>query len=68
MSYLTILANEKKCATCAYWQGKREPSRFIAGKIYSIKAESGNFPCIAQANQHKQGIATCPKWKKWDAI
>ncbi|MBP8708126.1 MAG: hypothetical protein KBH94_05350 [Caldisericia bacterium] len=68
MSNFTVLANEKKCATCAYWQGKREPSRFISNKIYSIKAESGGFPCIAQNNQPKQGNATCPKWKKWETI
>jgi len=68
MSSISVLANEKKCATCTYWKGSREPSRFVGGKIHSIKADSGDFSCIARNNQPMKGIATCPKWKKWDAI
>ncbi len=64
----TVLANEKKCGTCEYWQGERTISRMIGNKPHSISVKPGSYPCAVQAGKTVQGIGTSPKWKKRSSI
>ncbi len=68
MGTTTVLAKDKKCGTCEYWQGNRTISRMIDNKPHSISVESGSYDCGVQANKKVQGIGTCPKWRKWSSI
>jgi hypothetical protein len=63
----TVLAKDKKCGTCEYWEGKRKISRMIDKIPHSISVESGSDSCAVQANK-MQGISTCSKWKKWSSV
>jgi len=63
-----VLAKDKKCGTCEYWEGKRTISRMIDKEPHSISVTSGSYECTVQSNKKVQGIGTCPKWKKWSSI
>ena len=64
----TVLAKDKKCGTCQYWEGDRTISRMIGNEPHSISVTSGSYECAVQANKKVQGIGTCTKWKKWSSI
>ena len=59
----TVLAKDKKCGACQFWQGDRK-IRFVNHKPYSINVDSSQIFCDA-ASKKTYGVGTCPKWKKW---
>ena len=67
MSGFTVLAKDKKCATCVYWTGPRKVN-FMFSKPHSVTVEGGSFSCNAESKKNILGGGTCTKWRKWDAI
>lgn len=58
---------QKKCATCAYWEGKRT-IEFGANKPRYIKADAGNFSCMAQSGRQISANNYCPKFSEWEKL
>lgn len=62
----TVLAKDKKCGTCQYWNGDRK-IRFVNNVPYSISADSGQYDCGVQSKK-TYSAGTCPKWNKWNNL
>ena len=58
---------QKKCATCTYWDGKRI-IEFGANKPRYVKAQAGNYPCIAQSGRKISANNYCPKYNTWEKL
>ena len=57
--------DDKKCATCRWWQGERQIS-FWAQKPFKVKCEiKGN--CVA-IKAPKTCSGTCSKWVAWEKL
>ena len=59
--------NQKKCATCAYWEGIRTID-FVAYKPRYIKAECGSYSCMAQNGKKISANNYCPKYNEWEKL
>ena len=67
MAHGTYRITEKKCATCAYWDGKRSID-FVANKPYYIQADAGSYACLAQSGKTVTAATHCLKYRPWEKI
>lgn len=67
MSYCTIRVSEKKCATCAWWQGRREVL-FQANRPFYVKADASPAPCLANGNRPITPAQRCPRHSPWEKL
>ncbi len=67
MAYGTYRITEKKCATCAFWDGPRSID-FVANKPYYVKAQAGSFTCLAQSGKTATAATHCLKYRRWEKI
>lgn len=67
MAHGVYRITEKKCATCAYWDGARSID-FVANKPHYVKAEAGSFNCLAQPGNTTTAATHCLKYRLWEKI
>ena len=58
---------EKKCATCRWWNGERGID-FRANKPFYVKVGNSNSTCMAKSNGPASAATFCPKWTRWEKI
>ena len=58
--------NEKKCATCRWWQGARA-IEFRGTAPFYVKVE-GSGPCAAWGNASKTPATSCSRWSLWEKL
>ena len=58
---------EKKCATCRWWNGARG-IEFRANKPFYVKVGNSSSTCMAKSNGPASAATTCPKWTRWEKI
>ena len=58
---------EKKCATCRWWNGARG-IEFRANKPFYVKVGNSSSTCMAKSNGPASAATTCPKWTRWEQI
>ena len=66
-SIATFPVHQKKCATCSFWEGKRM-IEFGANKPRYIKAQAGNYDCMAQNGRKISANNYCPKFNIWEKL
>ena len=59
--------HQRKCATCSYWEGRRT-IEFVAHKPRYIKAEAGNYDCMAQSGKKISANNYCLKFNVWEKL
>lgn len=57
--------DDKKCATCRWWQGERQIS-FWAQKPFKVKCESKGNCAASKAPKAYSGA--CPRWVAWEKL
>ena len=58
---------EKKCATCRWWNGERG-IEFHMNRPFYVKVGNSNSTCMAKSNGPASAATTCPKWTRWEKI
>ena len=58
--------NEKKCATCRWWQGTRG-IEMRANVPFYVKVD-GAGACGTLSNQTKTPGNACSRWSKWEKL
>ncbi|MEW6381789.1 MAG: hypothetical protein AB1611_19610 [bacterium] len=66
-SYGTYQVSEKKCATCAYWDGERRIELRMNKPTY-IQAAAGSAVCMVNKNRKISSINFCASWRLWEKI
>lgn len=66
MSVAVYRVTDKKCATCAWWQGQRGLD-FRGNQPYYVKVEAKPCPCMA-LKQPKSPVNTCARWSRWEKL
>ena len=57
--------NDKKCASCRWWQGEREVI-FWSKKPFKVECDAkGVCPVVKSPKAYS---ATCSKWLKWEKL
>lgn len=60
----TTNSNFKRCSTCEYWTGSRQPDRF--GKTVTVEG-TASANCLACGSK-RHDYNTCMKYKKWGVL
>ena len=58
---------EKKCATCRWWNGDRVVE-FRANRPFYVKVGKPSSTCMARSNGPASAATTCPRWARWEKI
>ena len=58
---------ERKCATCRWWNGGRGVE-FRMNRPYYVKVGNSNSTCMAKSNGQASAATICPKWMRWEKI
>lgn len=58
---------ERKCATCRYWDGART-LEFRADKAFAVRVEGMAAPCLAYRGQTRTPATCCSRWVKWEKL
>ena len=59
--------NEKKCATCRWWNGDRGVE-FRVNQPFYVKVGNPRSTCMAKSNGPASSTGYCPKWACWEKI
>ncbi len=65
-SVYRVNLNEKKCATCRYWEGERQIF-FRNRKPAAVDAMVPSAPCPARKNKTSPGMS-CSVWSPWEKL
>lgn len=63
----TFRVVDKKCATCAFFQGSRNIG-LQANKPFYIYAESAPSVCMANNKRSVRPADRCLSWQKWEKL
>ena len=58
---------EKKCATCRFWNGERQ-LEFRANKPFYVKVGYSNSTCVAKSDGTSSAATYCSKWLRWEKL
>lgn len=58
---------EKKCATCRWWNGEHGVE-FRMNRPFYVKVGNSSSTCMAKSNGSASADTVCPKWTRWEKI